>query len=375
MKKTTGISRPPLRGAVLLFLDRKRPGDLGIYTKTSRGGAPSKTPHIDALFRDGFVFAACHSAGSSTEVAFPTIYTSTYAASRHHRRHTLTHRAVWFSKGPGRNLLSVFSKAGFKTTVVTNRWYAEVFFKHPLKKALFSGYHKLYVGRVGDGNSVAALEALVKKHQEILPREGRFLTVFHLLPQSLSALGQVDALVGRIHRLLKRRGRLEDTVVLLTADHGVQLREHGRTHYGFTLFDEEIRVPLLIRVPGLQGKQISEPVSSVDHFPSLVDLFQPNVHFQVEGSSYLPALYRRPGDGDRVFFAETRKPFHSVAAMSGALKLIYWFASGAKALFHRDEDPDEVLNRIGDPHYARDERRLWEAMERFLRAREEFTWP
>ena len=382
MKPTPQVKRPTLKGAVLLFLDRKRPKDLGIYRFEDRKPSGSikqkagtKTPHIDKLFRDGFVFSACHSAGSSTEVAFPTIYTSTYAASRHQRRHTATQRPVWFSLGRGRNLLTTFSKAGFRTTVVTNRWYAEVFFNHPLKKDIFGAFQHLLVGRESGGNGVSALRTLLEAHPEVFPKKGKFLTVFHILPQSLDSLKDVDALVGRIQRLLVQKGRIQDTLVLLTADHGVQFREHGRTHYGFTLFDEEIRVPLLIRIPGLRGSTIRHAVSSVDHLPTLVDLFSLDMSYEVEGWSYLPELLGKISNKNRVLFSETRKPFHSVAAIQGPMKLIYWFSSGAKALFHRGKDPSEAVNLISNSSVAKDKERLWKALATFLEERGESTWP
>ena len=181
--------------------------------------------------------------------------------------------------------------------------------------------------------------------------------------------------MGRIQRLLVQKGRIQDTLVLLTADHGVQFREHGRTHYGFTLFDEEIRVPLLIRIPGLRGSTIRHAVSSVDHLPTLVDLFSLDMSYEVEGWSYLPELLGKISNKNRVLFSETRKPFHSVAAIQGPMKLIYWFSSGAKALFHRGKDPSEAVNLISNSSVAKDKERLWKALATFLEERGESTWP
>jgi len=164
-------------------------------------------------------------------------------------------------------------------------------------------------------------------------------------------------------------------MLLLTADHGVQFREHGRTTYGMTLFDEEIRVPLLVRVPFLSGRRISQPVSSVDHLPSLVDLFSLETRFPVEGHSYLPSIFGRALPRQRVLYAETRKPFHSAAAISGPMKLIWWPKTGTTALFDRDNDPREQRNLVEDPRYQSHLKMLRRKLSGFLANRGESVWP
>ncbi len=85
----------------------------------------------------------------------------------------------------------------------------------------------------------------------------------------------LDRQLGRLLVRLEREGLLEDTVVLVTADHGEELHDHGFWSHGFTLYEEVVNVPLLLRVPGLRhraGSVVHTPVSLVDIRPTLLAL-------------------------------------------------------------------------------------------------------
>ncbi|HTE05406.1 MAG TPA: sulfatase [Planctomycetota bacterium] len=73
----------------------------------------------------------------------------------------------------------------------------------------------------------------------------------------------LDACFGQLLAALRERGLLEDTVVVLTADHGEELFDHGRWGHGYTLYDELLHVPLLAAGPGVPvGAVRSDPVST-----------------------------------------------------------------------------------------------------------------
>jgi arylsulfatase A-like enzyme len=71
---------------------------------------------------------------------------------------------------------------------------------------------------------------------------------------------------------LGRAGRWENTVVVLTADHGEHLGEHGLLYHGYFLYDETIHVPLVISGPGVNSTINNELTSLIDVFPTLCDL-------------------------------------------------------------------------------------------------------
>jgi len=83
-------------------------------------------------------------------------------------------------------------------------------------------------------------------------------------------------------------------VVIITADHGEEFKEHGRMAHGHALYNESIRVPLIIVGPGITaGKRIDDNVSLIDVAPTILDLAGLPSQSTFEGSSLLPRVQRR----------------------------------------------------------------------------------
>lgn len=81
-----------------------------------------------------------------------------------------------------------------------------------------------------------------------------------------------DAVIGRVLESLERSQLAKHTAVIITADHGEAFGEHQNTRHGFTLFEEEIRVPLIVRVPGVAPRTIDTPRSAIDLAPTIAEL-------------------------------------------------------------------------------------------------------
>jgi arylsulfatase A-like enzyme len=82
-----------------------------------------------------------------------------------------------------------------------------------------------------------------------------------------------DRVFGAFYRELESSGRLRDTIVVLVADHGEEFMEHGSLGHGRTLFDHQVRVPLLVWGPGIPaGVRVDAPVAVADIMPTLLDL-------------------------------------------------------------------------------------------------------
>ena len=113
-----------------------------------------------------------------------------------------------------------------------------------------------------------------------------------------SCLGYLDEQLGELFDELKRRGVLDRTLVIVTSDHGEGLGEHNLFFHGETLYRTEIRVPLLIVLPGHNRSVIvSETVSLRDLPATIVDLTGQGTGAPFPGRS-LARLWRdsRPGD-------------------------------------------------------------------------------
>jgi arylsulfatase A-like enzyme len=103
-------------------------------------------------------------------------------------------------------------------------------------------------------------------------------------------IAYLDAALGRLFDELQRRGVLDDTLVIVTADHGEEIGEHDLVGHGRSLYREELHVPLLIAKPGLvpSGKIVFEPVSLRDLPATIVELVGLRQNSPFPGQSVTP---------------------------------------------------------------------------------------
>lgn len=119
--------------------------------------------------------------------------------------------------------------------------------------------------------------------------------------------GEVRAVDAEIGRLLEHVRRTRPgAIVVLTSDHGEEFGEHGGAYHGTTLHDEQVRVPLLLHVPGEPTRRVRSPVSTVDVVPTVLALVDVPVSARVRGTDLGPWLGREPASEGRLppVFAE-----------------------------------------------------------------------
>jgi choline-sulfatase len=138
-------------------------------------------------------------------------------------------------------------------------------------------------------------------------------------------------------------GVTDKTLFVLTSDHGTEFCEHDRFDHGFTLYDELLRVPLIVRLPGqTRGRVISDRVGSIDVMPTILDLLGIPAPEQVQGESLLPAM-----TGGHVF-AETdyrEYTFKRAIVAPEGWKLIYTLETKTRELYDLTADPGEQRDR------------------------------
>jgi len=98
----------------------------------------------------------------------------------------------------------------------------------------------------------------------------------------------VDSIVGKMHRIIKESGK--DYMFMLIADHGQAFQEHGYFAHGLSLYDEILKVPLIVDYNGSHSLKVSEAVQLMDIFPSILDVLGMKGNFKMEGSSFAPAF-------------------------------------------------------------------------------------
>jgi arylsulfatase A-like enzyme len=117
-----------------------------------------------------------------------------------------------------------------------------------------------------------------------------------------SEIREVDASLGRFFEHLQQSGLLEDTIVILTSDHGEEFWDHGSCEHVKTVYNELLRVPLFIRIPGSSASIQRAPVAaSISILPTVLDALGLPIPLGIDGKSLL--------DGDpHLIFSESQ--FH-----------------------------------------------------------------
>jgi arylsulfatase A-like enzyme len=171
-----------------------------------------------------------------------------------------------------------------------------------------------------------------------------------------------DDQLSRLIEVLQEQGDLENTLIVITADHGEEFFDHGGTSHGFSLYNELLNVPLVFSLPGAlkEGEMVMEPVPSINIAPTILELVGAPPIPDAQGTSMAPFL---KGDGELPrgpIFAENHDvPNGSLGGMAmitasmvieGRYKLIFTMAPPTGIdppkyqLFDLAEDPHETKN-------------------------------
>ncbi|HSJ18645.1 MAG TPA: sulfatase, partial [Solirubrobacterales bacterium] len=169
----------------------------------------------------------------------------------------------------------------------------------------------------------------------------------------LESLVAVDRLVKRLVRELRSAGELDDTLVLFTSDHGF-LRGHHRIDSGKSrVYEEAIRVPLLVRGPGIpRGVTEDAVVANVDLAPTILELTGATPSVEVDGRSLVPVA-RGEGPEERAVLLEVFE--RPVGRFTGVRTRHYTYAhyeGGTHELYDLERDPEQLESVHNDPRYA-----------------------
>jgi choline-sulfatase len=161
-----------------------------------------------------------------------------------------------------------------------------------------------------------------------------------------------DEQMGKFFTELQTLGRLDDTMIVITNDHGEEINDHGKFGHGHTLYDELLRSPLLMYFPGLfpAGGRIDEIVESVDITPTILDALGLEPLAQADGTSLLPLIQGKPVQRPTYALSEFLDNRRSVRV--GNWKLMRSTSTWAQ-LYDVIADPGEKTNRIDDAQIAR----------------------
>ena len=166
-----------------------------------------------------------------------------------------------------------------------------------------------------------------------------------------SEINYVDSFVGEFINKYKFG---EDTLLIITSDHGEGFLEHHLLGHGNSLHQESICIPLIIKLPGSHQKEIDERyVTLLDIMPTILDLLGSDSPDHIRGTSILPEKQLFPLLSQLLPWKhETRDAFSELHALSlktivsSGWKYLYSYTDGRESLYNIENDPLERTNLI-----------------------------
>ncbi|MFC1642217.1 sulfatase-like hydrolase/transferase, partial [Myxococcota bacterium] len=161
-----------------------------------------------------------------------------------------------------------------------------------------------------------------------------------------------DHHIGRVLRALREGPAKDRTVVIVSGDHGEAFGEHGQSFHGFDVWEEIVRVPLLISIPGLPSRRVKRPVGHVDLAPTVLDLAGLAPDADARGISLVPELAGGSLPLRPILIDQPRNPYYDKKrafiwpTSEGTFKLHHLVAANAYRLYDLDRDPGEKQDLV-----------------------------
>ncbi len=176
----------------------------------------------------------------------------------------------------------------------------------------------------------------------------------------------VDAQIGKVLDALDRLKLTDHTVVVLWGDHGWLLGEHGMWQK-MSLYEESLRVPLIISAPGMKsaGKSCPRIVESLDVYPTVADLCGLTPPADLHGKNLRPLLDDPSRSWHEVAFSQvTRGKLMGRTVRTARWRYIEWDeGKEGVELYDHKRDPRELTNLAADPAHAETVKRLKEMLK------------
>ena len=185
-----------------------------------------------------------------------------------------------------------------------------------------------------------------------------------------------DDVLGMILEELKKQGKYENTCVVFTADHGDSLGQH-QMYQKMEMYEESVKIPLVIRLPGAKTGKTAKLVSHLDLKPTLCEIGGASAG-ACDGRSLVPFLEGKEElEQKPAYIQYSGNPSYGTirrAVVTERYKYIY-DSSHAHELYDLEKDPHEMNNVADDPRYETVLKELHEACKRFHQDHQDyFDW-
>ena len=354
------VERDPGLSVLLISVDTLRADALGCY-----GRQDAATPWSDRLAAEGVRFETAHAHNVVTLPSHANILSGRYPL-----RHGVRDNTGFRFPSDVPTLATILREKGWRTGAFVSAFVLDSRF------GLDRGF-EVYDDRVGGQETTTAFATPERRGAQTVEaakrwlesvRGQRWFAFVHLYEphfpyepaepfasrfRSQPYAGEVaasDAALGPLLEPLLADGAVERTLIVLTSDHGESLGDHGERTHGIFAYEATLRVPLILRAPGLVAPRVEQrPVRHVDVLPTVLDALGIDVPADLPGRSLLPLISRRE-DGDPESYFESLStslnrgwaPLHG--AVVGGLKYI---DLPLPELYDLADDPGERKNLAG----------------------------
>lgn len=164
-------------------------------------------------------------------------------------------------------------------------------------------------------------------------------------------IADVDLELGRLFTYLYEKQLIDDTIVIVTSDHGEEFRDHGTFGHGLTLYDESLRVPLIMRYPRMlpEGVRVEGQVQLLDVFPTVLDLAGiDSAQFELGGRNLYADIHAGAADAVPMIAETSMSGDPRYALRDGHYKLITPYQLDFGGNLKLDK-PNEVFDIQADP--------------------------
>jgi arylsulfatase A-like enzyme/Tfp pilus assembly protein PilF len=376
-RKRLAHLRPAARDLDVVFvtLDTLRADRLGCY-----GFRGIETPAIDSLAKEGVLFEQVTATVPLTFPSHSSIFTGLIPP-----HHGVRDNGGFFLDDSKTTLAERLKQAGYTTGafvaawVLESRWGLAQGFDHYSDKFDLSQYKVLSLGTVQKPGDEVMTDALAWLDSV---RDRKFFAWIHLYdphapyepPEPyrsrypgqpyLGEIAYTDHVVGRLLDWLRQQGLMDRTLIVLTADHGESLGDHGESTHAYFIYDATTHVPLIFRTPwGHRGRSRGQ-VSSVDIMPTVLDLVGLPPQEGIDGRSLVRAVLDPGADLAHVAYSETYFPRYHFGwqHLQGLRNGLYQFIEApTPELYDLRADPGEGANIY--KAYSRRGQELRAAME------------
>lgn len=372
VNKFQDIPKPP-KNLVFILIDTLRQDHLG-YAGYERNTSPT----IDQIASESVVFLDTYATSPHTPRSIPPMFFSQYAS-----------RMMWAGaqynyprvRPENLGLFEVLQERGWKNIGMTSHFY---FSERQGIRQGFDVWDNEGAGTIAESNDDIAAPRIWEKLQPVISELGQeqrekgeeaqpFSLFVHLFEPHArwiahkdfdfgkgetvrerhinaydSEIAYTDSYIAKIIARLKEEGLYDNSILVISSDHGEAFNEHGYYFHGQTLYNEVIKVPLIVRVPGWYSRRVTGSVSIVDVAPTLLDLMSVTIPPDFVGVSLTDVMLGRSEPPLRPVFAEllpyTSFKEHIKTVIYGTEKYIQNYTLGVEEFYDLAADPGEQTN-------------------------------